>query len=158
MSVKRIAGMLVAVLLLLSFAACGKNAEPVDPKTCTYDEMVAYLTEKGYIASDASPVDILATEGYLTDNTEGSIPYAPVADRAEDYGGLWLFWWDAENCSEAYQECFENIAANGGAIVYEGGAAILQTEAVNGSFAIAFAGDYGKRDAALADFQALSGK
>lgn len=157
MFVKKISGALVMVLILLHFAACGKNIEPVDPKVCTYEEMVAYLTEKGYIDSEALPVDILTTEGYLTDNTEGSIPYAPVADRAEDYGGLWLFWWDTEKGSEAYQECFENIAANGGTIVYGGGAAILQTEAVNGSFAIAFSEDYGKKDAALADFQALSG-
>lgn len=157
MSVKKISGMLVMVLILLNFAACGKNTEPVDPKTCTYEEMVTYLTEKGYISSEASPVDILTTEGYLTDNTGGSIPYAPVADRAADYGGLWLFWWDTENPSEAYLECFENIAANGGTIVYGGGAAILQTEAVNGSFAIAFAEEYEKKDAALADFQALPG-
>lgn len=157
MSGKKIICILMAVLLV-GLTACGGKEETVDPKTCTYDEMVAYLTEKGYIAKDASPVDILTTEGYLTDNTGGSFPYAPIADRAGDYDGLWLFWWDAATPSETYTSCFENIAANGGTIVYEGGAAILQTEGYNGAFAIAFAEGYGQKDAALADFMSLSGE
>ena len=47
---------------------------------------------------------------------------------------------------------------NGGAVVYMGGAAVLETAAYNGNFAIAFAEDYAQKDAVIADFQALSQK
>ena len=46
---KRTLCALLALMLTLSLAACG-GAKTVDPQTCTYDEMVAYLTAKGYIA------------------------------------------------------------------------------------------------------------
>ncbi len=154
---KRTLCTLLALLLALSLAACG-GAKSVDPKTCTYDEMVSYLTEKGYIAKDAAPVDMLTTEGYLTDNTGGDIPFAPFADRAEDYGGLWLMWWDSATPSEAYTNYFQSMAANNGAMVYMGGAAVLQTEASNGNFAVAFSADYAQKDAVLADFNALTSK
>ena len=61
-TVKRISRALPALLLALVLAACG-GAEAVDPATCTFDEMAAYLTEKGYISKDAAPVDMLTTEG-----------------------------------------------------------------------------------------------
>ena len=83
---------LLSLVLVCGLAACG-GAKAVDPKTCTYDEMVDYLTAKGYIPKDATPVDMLTTEGYLTDNTGGEIPFAPFADKAQDYDGLWLMWW-----------------------------------------------------------------
>ena len=47
---------------------------------------------------------------------------------------------------------------NEGVIVYMGGAAVLETAAYNGSFAIAFGVGYAKKDAVTADFQALSNK
>lgn len=155
-SFRRTSCILLALLLVTGLAACG--AKSVDPAACTYEEMVNYLTEKGYIEKDASPVDMLTTEGYVTDNTGGEMPFVPFADQAGDYGGLWLMWWDSATPSEAYTNCFQNIAANGGTVVYMGGAAVLPTEAVNGNFAIAFSEDYAKKDAALADFKALSGK
>lgn len=145
-SFKRPVCFLLALLLVSGLTACG--AKSVDPGACTFDEMVTYLTEKGYIEKDAAPVD----------NTGGEIPFAPFADQAKDYGGLWLMWWDSATPSEAYTNCFQNIAANSGTVVYGGGAAVLPTEAVNGNFAIAFSEDYAKKDAALADFKALSGK
>ena len=154
---KRTICAVLALLLTLSLAACG-GAKSVDPKTCTYDEMVSYLTDKGFIAKDTAPVDMLNTEGYLTDNTGGSIPFAPFADRAEDHGGLWLMWWDSAAASEAYESCFKNIAMNGGTVVWKGGAAVLPTAACNGNFAIAFAEDYAQKDAVLANFNALTGK
>ena len=120
--------------------------------------MVDYLTAKGYIPKDATPVDMLTTEGYLTDNTGGEIPFAPFADKAQDYDGLWLMWWDAAAPSEAYTNCFQNLAMNGGTVVYMGGAAVLETAAHNGSFAIAFGDGYAQKDAVMADFQGLSGK
>ena len=154
---KRTLCALLALMLTLSLAACG-GAKTVDPQTCTYDEMVAYLTAKGYIPKDATPVDMLTTEGYLTDNTGGEIPFAPFADKAMDYDGLWLMWWDSEKPSDAYTNCFQNLAMNGGTVVYMGGAAVLETAACSGSFAIAFAENYAQKDAVTADFQALSQK
>lgn len=156
-TVKRISRALPALLLALVLAACG-GAEAVDPATCTFDGMAAYLTEKGYISKDAAPVDMLTTEGYLTDNTGGEFPFAPFADKALDYDGLWLMWWDSATPSEAYTNCFQNLAMNGGTVVYMGGAAVLETAAYNGNFAIAFAEDYAQKDAVIADFQALSQK
>jgi len=161
MSIKSVRKTLCALLALLmltaSLTACG-GSKSVDPSACTYEEMVAYLTDKGYIAKDAAPVDMLTTEGYVTDNTGGDFPTAPFADRAEDYNGLWLMWWDSKTPSEAYTNCYSSMASNGGAVVYMGGAAVLQTAAYNGDFAIAFAEGYAKADAVTADFNALGGK
>jgi hypothetical protein len=156
-TVKRVICSLLALLLVCGLAACG-GTKSVDPKTCTYDEMVDYLTAKGYISKDAAPVDMLTTEGYITDNTGGDIPYAPFADKAQDYDGLWLMWWDSATPSEAYTNCFQNLAMNEGTIVYMGGAAVLETAAYNGNFAIAFGEGYAQKDAVTADFQALSQK
>lgn len=154
--------MICAMLVLLSVAAlvgCGaKKPDPVNTATCSYDDMVAYLKGMGYIAESASPVDMLNTAGYVTDNTGGQMPFVPFADRAEDYDGLWLMWWDSATPSEAYTSCFENIAVNGGTVVYMGGAAMLETAAYSGNFAIAFAEGYAKKDAVLTDFKALPKK
>ena len=148
---------LALLLLAVLFTACGEKApDPVNTNTCSYEEMVAYLTAKGYIAKDAAPVDINTTEGYVTDNTGGEIPYAAMADKAEDFGGLWLFHWEKD--SEAYNNVFVNAPANGNMLVYMGGACILQAEAINGLYAVAFAEDYAQKDAVLADFKALPNK
>ena len=144
-TVKRTICSLLALLLVCGLAACGGT------------KSVA-LTAKGYISKDAVPVDMLTTEGYLTDNTGGDIPYGPFADKAQDYDGLWLMWWDAATPSEAYTNCFQNLAMNEGTIVYMGGAAVLETAAYNGSFAIAFGEGYAQKEAVTADFQALSQK
>lgn len=153
---RSICALLAMLLLAASLTACGsKDPAPVNTKTGSFDDMVAYLTAKGYIAKDATPVDMLTTEGYVQDNTGGDFPFVPFADRAEDFGGLWLMWWDSETPSEAYTSCFENIAANSGTVVYMGGAAVLQTAAYSGNFAIAFAEGYAQADAVTADFNAL---
>ena len=148
---------LALLLLAVLFTACGEKApDPVNTNTCSYEEMVAYLTAKGYIAKDAAPVDINTTEGYVTDNTGGEIPYAAMADKAEDFGGLWLFHWEKD--SEAYNNIFVNAPANGNMLVYMGGACVLQAEAINGLYAVAFAEGYAQKDAVLADFNALPNK
>lgn len=156
---KKFLSILLALTLCLSLAACGEKAvEAPDPKTCSYDDMVAYLTSKGFIAEGTTPVDINTTPGYVTDNTGGEMPFSTVADKAEDWGGLWLFWFDGANQSECYTNNFANIAANSGMIVVMGGANILQTAGYNGYFAIAFAEDYAQKDAALEAFTALTSK
>ena len=148
---------LALLLLAVLFTACGEKApDPVNTNTCSYEEMVAYLTAKGYIAKDAAPVDINTTEGYVTDNTGGEISYAAMADKAEDFGGLWLFHWEKD--SEAYNNVFVNAPANGNMLVYMGGACVLQAEAINGLYAVAFAEGYAQKDAVLADFNALPNK
>lgn len=152
---KRIAcALLAAVLMVALFAACGGGSEPkaVNTKTGTYDEMVAYLKAKGYIANDATPVDMNTTAGYTQDNTGGEMPYSTIADKAEDWGGLWLVWFDP-NAED--QENYNSMASNGGTIVIMGGANIFQPAANSGRFAIAFAEDYAQKDAVLADFNAL---
>ena len=147
---------LCLAVIACCFAGCKKEVKHVNTKTGTYDEMVAYLKEKGYIAKDAKPVDINTTEDYVTDNTGGEFPYAEIADKAEDYDGLWLFWW--KEGSELYENVYQNMAANAGTIVFMGGAAVISTEATNGLFAIAFGPDYAKKDDVLKDFKALPNK
>lgn len=159
---KKILCLALAALMLVSvLAACGGDKEekgndvdPVNAKTCTYDEMVAYLKAKGYIADGTTPVDINTTAGYnTTDNAGGEIQ--PVwADKAEDYGGLWIFWWDLENQTDAY-EIYTSMSANSGTMVYMGGAVVLEGASHNGAFAIYCADGYAQKDAVIADFTAL---
>ena len=152
---KTMCAFLAVLMLTAGLSACGsKDPDPVNTATCTYDEMVAYLTAKGYIAEGTTPVDINTTEGYVTDNTGGQFPFVTIADKAEDFGGLWLFWWDTADPTENY-ETYSSMAMNSGFMVFMGGAAVLETKANSGAFAIAFAEDYAKADDVLADFNAL---
>ena len=154
---KALSLILVVAMLAMALVACGggkKDPDPVNTKTGTFEEMVTYLTAKGFIAEGTTPVDINVTEGYHKDNTGEAFPIVVWADQAKDYGGLWLFWWDTENPTDAYGT-FENAAMNGNALLYMGGAAVLQAAGISGNFAIAFAEDYAKADDALAAFNAL---
>lgn len=151
---KALCAMLSIVMLTMCLAGCGsKEPDPVNANTGSFDEMVAYLTAKGYIAEDAVPVDINTTAGYHVDNV-GEFPVVVWADVAKDYDGLWLFWWDIENPTENY-ETVKYIMFNNGMLVYQGGAAVLETAATKGAFAIAFAEDYEHADAVLAAFYDL---
>ena len=154
--IKSFAVLLSTLLLIVSLVACsgGAKAAP-NARTASYDEMVAWLTQEGYIAEGTEPVDINTTPGYITDNTGGSFPTAVLADKAEDYGGLWLFWWDVENTTENY-EIYQNMKMNSGMMVIEGGAAILQSAGQNGAYAIAFSPEYADQAEALEAFEALS--
>lgn len=144
-----------AVLAMGVLTGCGGKTP--NAGTATMDEMAAYFQEKGYIAKDAAPVNINETPGYLTDNTGGQFTDTVVADEAYDYDGIWLFWWDLENQTDNY-ETYESMTANSGTIVLEGGAAVLETSAKNGAFAIAFSEEYKDADKVLKDFQALESK
>lgn len=151
-------GLLAVLVLAMGLTACGEagggDVAEVNTATGTYDEMVSYLTAKGYIAEDATPVDINTTEGYLIDNTGGEWTDLAVADKAGDYDGLWLFWWDPDAENE-YDEVFDFIAVNGNVILLGGGAAMIQLEGFSGNFGIAFGEDYAQKDAVLEDFGAL---
>lgn len=152
---KMLAVLLVFMLLVVSMVACSSKPKEVNALTGSYDEMVEYLTEKGYISKDAKPVNINETKGYLTDNTGGEFTETHIADKANDYDGLWLFWWDQENQSD-YYAVYNDMKVNAGTILLGGGAAMLPTSAQNGAFAIAFSEDFANKDAVIADFKGLS--
>ena len=151
---KTLAALMAAALLTVSLTACGGDPTPPNAKTAPYDEMVEWLTQEGYISEETQPIDLNTTKGYITDNTGGSFPTAMLADQAEDYDGLWLFWWDLGNTTEAY-EVYQNMKMNSGVMMIEGGAAVLQTAGQNGAYAIAFASDYPNQDQVLEAFEAL---
>lgn len=157
---KRVLCTILAIAMMATvLSACGgdsgkKDPDPVNAKTGSYEDMVAYLTAKGYIAEGTTPVDMNTTPGYsTTDHTGGEV--IPVwADKAEDYGGLWLLWWDLENQTEAYER-YQSMMMNSGTVVYMGGACVLEGATLNGAFAIYCAEGYEKADAVTADFKAL---
>ena len=155
---KTVAILSVAAMAVGMMAGCGsaKKEEKmtVNASTSSYEDMVSYLEQEGFIPEDCTPVDINKTTGYLTDNTGGQFTETKVADKANDYDGLWLFWWDQENQTEMY-ETYQSMGANQGTIVLGGGAAILQTEAKNGAYALAFSEDYEKKQDVVDAFEAL---
>lgn len=108
----------------------------------SWDEMVAHLTEKGVIASDATQTDMLTTTGYLK-KYDGTFEetYA-FADKAVDFGGVYLCWWNLVEPTDAYG-CYSGMASNGGSIVVNGGMYVVKVAFESyGSFAIGFAEDY----------------
>lgn len=111
-------------------AGCTPKEEKIEVNASTspYEDMVDYFEQEGFILEDCEPVDINETTGYLTDNTNGEFTETKVADKAYDYDGLWLFWWDLENKTDLYGN-YESMATNQGTIVLAGGAAVLETEA-----------------------------
>ena len=79
---------------------------------------------------DCEPVDINETTGYLTDNTNGEFTETKVADKAYDYDGLWLFWWDLENKVDiGGGGTIAYIMANYGMDVVDSGVAVLNMHA-----------------------------
>lgn len=137
-------------------AGCAVKEEKikVNASTSSYEDMVSYLEQEGFISAECEPVDINETTGYLQDNTGGEFTETKLADKAYDYDGLWLFWWDQENQTEMY-EVYQSMGANQGTIVLAGRAAVLETEAVNGANALAFSEDYEKKQDVIDAFEAL---
>jgi hypothetical protein len=153
---KIITYLLGLIIIVLTLAACGNKTKTPDIKTksSTQEDLVSYFKEKGYIADEITPIDINETTGYLTDNSGGEFKETAVADVAYDYDGLWIFWWNQDKQTDRY-ETYDAMKKNAGTILLHGGALILQTEAQNGAFAIAFAEDYEEKEAVLADFKGL---
>lgn len=98
--------LLLCVLAVSLLAGCGKKAvEPVDLTTCTYEDFIGWLKANEFIAEGTAPVDMNTTAGYLLceimdENYEivgyesfSDKPYA-FADKAEDYDGLYVIWYD----------------------------------------------------------------
>lgn len=149
---------LLVILVVVFMCGCQKEEKKkevtINVETASMDSLVQYMKNKGYISKEVKPVDINITAGYVKDNTGGSMPVAVVADQAFDYDGIWLLWWDKKNQTDNY-EGFEAIKMNENNVVIQGGAAIFEVKAVNGSFAIAFSKDYSKAEEVLKDFEGL---
>lgn len=108
----------------------------------SWEDMVAHLTTNGVIAADAAQVDMLTTPGYLKmyDGTFNDT-YA-FADKAVDFGGVYLMWWNLAEPTSAY-DCYTGMLNNGGNIVVMGGMYVVNAVATSsGSYAIAFAEGY----------------
>lgn len=133
------------------------SAQGLNASTSSYDDMVKELQDKGYIDKAAKPVDMNTAKSYLKDNTGGHFPQTAIADKANDYNGVWLLWWDQQKKTNNFAN-FTSMANNQGTVVLGGGAATLTTAAVNGSYAIAFSQSYAKKDAATAAFKAIDSK
>lgn len=103
----------------------------------SYDELVTYLTEKGVIDAAASPVDINTTAGYLKKYDGTYDDFVAIADKAYDYNGVWLFWWDIANGSE-YFDYWSGLKTNSGTVVVAGGEYTVPTTIYSGCYAIAF--------------------
>lgn len=153
---KAAAAVIAAVTVCGLVTGCSAKEEKIEvnASTSSYEDMVSYFEQEGFISEDCEPVNINETSGYLQDNTGGQFTETQVADKAYDYDGLWLFWWDQENQTEMY-ETYQSMGANQGTIVLGGGAAILQTEAKNGAYALAFSEDYEKKQDVVDAFEAL---
>jgi hypothetical protein len=109
----------------------------------SYDDMVSYLKEQKVIEADAQGVDMNTTAGYLwsgSDHNYASSARA-FADKAYDYNGVYLVWWDIANGS-SYTDVYQSINVNGRAI-FAGGAFTFATASVNGYYAIGFS-DFSK--------------
>lgn len=153
---KTAAAVIAAVTVCGLVTGCSAKEEKIEvnASTSSYEDMVSYFEQEGFISEDCEPVNINETSGYLQDNTGGQFTETQVADKAYDYDGLWLFWWDQENQTEMY-ETYQSMGANQGTIVLGGGAAILQIEAKNGAYALAFSEDYEKKQDVVDAFEAL---
>lgn len=159
---KRILAILLAALMVLSMAACGEKkdtpkdgkadiiagiealkdgkAEGLNTYESGFDDVVKYLTEQGVIDADAVPVDMTQTKGYLTDNTgTGDFEVYPFADKALDYNGVYVMWWDLKEPTEAIS-VYTGISVNQ-MLVVAGGAAVMPVTAWSGCYAIGFRED-----------------
>lgn len=156
---KKTAAIIAVLSICGMMTGCTAKEEKikVNASTSSYEDMVSYFEQEGFISEDCEPVDINETVGYLQDNTGGQFTETKVADKAYDYDGLWLFWWDQENQTELYEN-YQSMGVNQGTIVLEGGAAVLQTEAANGAYALAFSEDYEKKQDVIDAFEALKSK
>ena len=144
---------------VMAFMAEMENAKApgLNAFESSWEDMVAHLTEKGVISADAAQVDMLATAGYLK-KYDGTFEdtYA-FADKAIDFGGVYLIWWNLAEPTAAY-DCYSSMQMNGGTIVVMGGMyTVNATPVASGSFALAFAEGYDEaaKTAALDVFNAI---
>lgn len=140
---------MAAALSGMLFAGCAKEALPVpDQSTGTMEEMVSYLQAKGVIKADTEPVDINVTDGYMIDNSEGVVVETAVADKALDYDGLWIYWWDPEEENE-YDAIFDGIFETGGKIELFYGLKEQTMSLMYGNFGFVFAEGYENGNAVI---------
>lgn len=129
---------------VMAFMAEMQNAKAPGLNTyeSSWEDMVAHLTEKGVIAADAAQVDMLTTPGYLKKYDGTFEDVWNFADKAVDFGGVYLCWWNLAEPTDAYS-CYTGMLQNSGNIVVQGGMYVVNAIATPyGSFAIAFAEGY----------------
>lgn len=126
-----------------------------------YDAMVAYLKEQGVIAEGVEPVDMNTTAGYVkkSDGTYGEVK--KIADKAYDYGGVWLIWFDLKNIDPetSMKQYYDRLVA-GSVILFGGGAFSIELGdgAINGCFALMYGDNISEeqKTAYNAKFEAVS--
>lgn len=155
---------LCAALLISLLTGCGngetaqdnQNNQPLNAYTASYDEVVALLKSKGAIQDMDSAVDMNAVGGYWNDNANGGKSADPVvcSDIAKDFGGVYLLWFDIDG---DYFATWNNLAFNGGFMVYMGGMCTLQLDSYKGMFGLGFGEDVSEetKTSARAAFDAL---
>jgi hypothetical protein len=111
--------------------------------------MVAYLKEQNVITSDATPINISETAGYIKKNDGTYDDKRTFADKAYDYDGVWLFWWDIKGGSSNIN-VYDTMAYNDNVMVIGGGFYTLPATAYSGCYAIAF------KDVVEAEFSYMS--
>ena len=89
---KAAAAVIAAVTVCGLVTGCSAKEEKIEvnASTSSYEDMVSYFEQEGFISEDCEPVNINETSGYLQDNTGGQFTETQVADKAYDYDGLWL--------------------------------------------------------------------
>lgn len=106
--------------------------EGLNAFTSSYEDVAAALGLSG------EGVDMLTNPGYVK-KYDGTYDEAMAfADKAIDFGGVGLVWFDLVNGSE-YTENYNAMAVNSGVIVIMGGMYTVSTDANNGAFALCFA-------------------
>jgi hypothetical protein len=154
----------LSAITVLSFAACSpsEGSAPEESKTrkeqvlefmdslnnievtgtnvyaTSYDDMVAYLKEQNVIASDAEGVDMNTTAGYFWNATDknNESPANAFAEKAYDYNGVYLMWWDISN-GTSYSQIYEYLSSRG-RVVIGSGEYTLAYASVRGCYAIGF--------------------
>lgn len=124
---------------IMDFVKSLESIEVATPNTyaTSFDDMVKYLAEKKVIADAANGVDINTNGGYLK-KYDGTYDDAlKVADKAVDYDGVWLFWWDVANGSDTMSN-WANLPTSGNTIVVQGGMYTLPVMAYSGYYALSF--------------------
>lgn len=143
---KLISALCLVLTMALLLTACGnssggtKKLEDLNAYTASYEDVVAALQTEGVIAKGTQAVDINTTPGYYFDNTTGapSTEAIAVPDVANDYDGVYLVKFDIDG---QHVLDWNTMRMSMGAILYNGGMAMLQLDAYKGLYGLGFSAD-----------------
>mgnify|MGYP000879902217 CR=1 FL=1 len=129
------------VMSLLDELAKTPELTEINSYHSDYDAMVDYLKEQGVIAETAEAVDMNTTAGYVKKHNGTYNDVKKIADKAFDYGGIWLIWFDLTNLDNAtsMKATYDSLVANH-TIILNGGeyTLALGDGAINGCFALMY--------------------